>query len=244
MAAADDKTCSGLSRERPGTRWCCKRFKRNELRLGSAICSGSRLTTLSKNIHADPFSSRTFPPRRRGRSGRHSSQGVEGGMRGAVLCRPAASTTTGNVRPSTAIPISDSWIMFVLNAETPANSSTARGALPHHAAAVPQLVAMEHHTATRARRVRSQCRSIDSSRPSHAGAGGDLILSPLLTGGKVRENETIAETATPPLPQHQGHDRSTHLALVARLKNEEPVIGWNRAKPISIVGSRPPPQNF
>src|SRR5713226_2972612 len=130
-------------RERSWHEIVLQTLKRNEIRLVPYV-PDRVLTTLIKNIHADPFFT-TFPTAREEEAVGIVSGPWMGGMRGAVLMHTSGFATLANVLAS---------------------------------------LAMEHHTVTRLDEFEFIAdRSIKQAITTQAQVA--LILSPLLTGGKV-----------------------------------------------------------
>ncbi len=140
-------------RERSWHEIVLQTLKRNEIRLVPYV-PDRVLTTLIKNIHADPFFT-TFPTAREEEAVGIVSGAWMGGLRGAVLMQTSGFATLANVLASLAIPYQIPLIMFVSERGTLAQF--AGDGAPHcHAA----------------RRIRVHRRSIDQTGHHHASAGG------------------------------------------------------------------------
>ena len=129
MAAAEEKTSPQMS-------WpevVLQTLKRNDIRLVPYV-PDRVLTTLIKNIHADPFFT-TFPTAREEEAVGIVSGAWMAGMRGAVLMQTSGFATLANVLASLAIPYQIPLIMFVSERGTLGefNYGPVAG-LPHHAA--------------------------------------------------------------------------------------------------------------
>src|SRR4051812_26792957 len=130
MAAAAEP---GSQQPSDGKAWhevVLQTLKRNDIRLVPYV-PDRVLTTLIKNIHADPFFT-TFPTAREEEAVGIVSGAWMGGMRGAVLMQTSGFATLANVLASLAIPYQIPLIMFVSERGTLANSITASrwGAAP------------------------------------------------------------------------------------------------------------------
>src|ERR1700738_5106106 len=86
-------------------------LKRNDIRLVPYV-PDRVLTTLIKDIHADPFFT-TFPTAREEEAVGIVSGAWMGGMRGAVLMQTSGFATLANVLASLAVPYQIPLIMFV-----------------------------------------------------------------------------------------------------------------------------------
>ena len=86
-------------------------LKRNDIRLVPYV-PDRVLTTLIRNIHADPFFT-TFPTAREEEAVGIVSGAWMGGLRGAVLMQTSGFATLANVLASLAIPYQIPLIMFV-----------------------------------------------------------------------------------------------------------------------------------
>jgi sulfopyruvate decarboxylase alpha subunit len=187
MAAAEGQTSSQSSRERasPERSWhevVLQTLKRNDIRLVPYV-PDRVLTTLIKNIHADPFFT-TFPTAREEEAIGIVSGAWMGGLRGAVLMQTSGFATLANVLASLAIPYQIPLIMFVSERGTLGEFNYGQSLVCRTMRPVLDSLAMEHHTATRLDEFEFIVdRSIKQAITTQAPVA--LILSPLLTGGKV-----------------------------------------------------------
>ena len=107
-----------------------------------------------------------------------------GGMRGAVLMQTSGFATLANVLASLAIPYQIPLIMFVSERGTLGEFNYGQSLVCRTMRPVLDSLAMEHHTATRLDEFEFIVdRSIKQAITTQAPVA--LILSPLLTGGKV-----------------------------------------------------------
>jgi sulfopyruvate decarboxylase alpha subunit len=172
------------SRERSWHEIVLQTLKRNEIRLVPYV-PDRVLTTLIKNIHADPFFT-TFPPAREEEAVGIVSGAWMGGLRGAVLMQTSGFATLANVLASLAIPYQIPLIMFVSERGTLGEFNYGQSLVCRTMRPVLDSLAMEHHTATRLDEFEFIVdRSIKQAITTQAPVA--LILSPLLTGGKVFE---------------------------------------------------------
>ena len=111
MAAAEQQTSSQASHEQNWHGIVLQALKRNEIRLVPYV-PDRVLTTLIKNLHADPFFT-TFPAAREEEAVGIVSGAWMGGMRGAVLMQTSGFATLANVLASLAMPYQIPLILFV-----------------------------------------------------------------------------------------------------------------------------------
>ena len=157
-------------------------LKRNDIRLVPYV-PDRVLTTLIKNIHADPFFT-TFPTAREEEAVGIVAGAWMGGMRGAVLMQTSGFATLANVLASLAIPYQIPLIMFVSERGTLGEFNYGQSLVCRTMRPVLDSLAMEHHTVTRLDEFEFIVdRSIKQAITTQAPVA--LILSPLLTGGKV-----------------------------------------------------------
>ncbi|OIQ69954.1 hypothetical protein GALL_484400 [mine drainage metagenome] len=157
-------------------------LKRNDVRLVPYV-PDRVLTTLIKDIHADPFFI-SFPTAREEEAVGIVSGAWMGGMRGAVLMQTSGFATLPNVLASLAIPYQIPLIMFVSERGTLGEFNYGQSLVCRTMRPVLDSLAMEHHTATRLDEFEFIVdRSIKQAITTQAPVA--LILSPLLTGGKV-----------------------------------------------------------
>jgi sulfopyruvate decarboxylase alpha subunit len=181
MAAAEANTASQSSE----TTWhgvVLQTLKRNDIRLVPYV-PDRVLTNLIKNIHADPFFT-TFPTSREEEAVGIVSGAWMAGMRGAVLMQTSGFATLANVLASLAIPYQIPLIMFVSERGTLGEFNYGQSLVCRTMRPVLDSLAMEHHTCTRLDEFEFIVdRSIKQAITTQAPVA--LILSPLLTGGKV-----------------------------------------------------------
>jgi sulfopyruvate decarboxylase alpha subunit len=189
MAAAEEQTSQQASRENSSHentwhRVVLQTLKRNDIRLVPYI-PDRVLTTLIKDIHADSFFT-TFPTAREEEAVGIVAGAWMGGMRGAVLMQTSGFATLANVLASLAMPYQIPLIMFVSERGTLGEFNYGQSLVCRTVRPVLDSLAMEHHTATRLDEFEFIVdRSIKQSIATQAPVA--LILSPLLTGGKVFE---------------------------------------------------------
>jgi sulfopyruvate decarboxylase alpha subunit len=141
------------------------------------------LTTLIKNIHADPFFT-TFPTAREEEAIGIVSGAWMGGMRGAVLMQTSGFATLPNALASLAMPYQIPLIMLVSERGTLGEFNYGQSLVCRTMRPVLDSLAIEHHTLTRLDETEFIVdRSIKQAIATQAPVA--LILSPLLTGGKV-----------------------------------------------------------
>src|SRR5215470_2795913 len=105
MAIAQERTSPPASQEPKEHTWhgiVLQTLKRNDIRLVPYV-PDRVLTTLIKNLHADPFFT-TFPTAREEEAVGIVSGAWMGGLRGAVLMQTSGFATLANVLASLAIP--------------------------------------------------------------------------------------------------------------------------------------------
>jgi sulfopyruvate decarboxylase alpha subunit len=157
-------------------------LKRNDIRLVPYV-PDRVLTTLISNLHADPFFT-TFPAAREEEAVGIVAGAWMGGLRGAVLMQTSGFATLGNVLASLAAPYQIPLIMFVSERGTLGEFNYGQSLVCRTMRPVLDALAMEHHTATRLDELEFIVdRSIKQAITTQAAVA--LILSPLLTGGKL-----------------------------------------------------------
>jgi sulfopyruvate decarboxylase alpha subunit len=192
MAAAEGQTSLGsldekasqekTSNEKAWHEVVLQALKRNDIRLVPYV-PDRVLTTLIRNIHADPFFT-TFPTAREEEAVGIVSGAWMGGLKGAVLMQTSGFATLANVLASLAIPYQIPLIMFVSERGTLGEFNYGQSLVCRTMRPVLDSLAMEHHTATRLDEFEFIVdRSIKQAITTQAPVA--LILSPLLTGGKV-----------------------------------------------------------
>jgi sulfopyruvate decarboxylase alpha subunit len=157
-------------------------LKLNDVRLVTYV-PDRVLTTLIKNIHADPFFT-AFPTAREEEAVGIVSGAWMGGLRGAVLMQTSGFATLANALASLAIPYQIPLIMFVSERGTLGEFNYGQSLVCRTMRPVLDALAVEHHTATRLDEFEFIVdRSIKQAIATQAPVA--LILSPLLTGGKA-----------------------------------------------------------
>jgi sulfopyruvate decarboxylase alpha subunit len=187
MAAADAQTIVQSSQEKPERAWhevVLQVLKRNDIRLVPYV-PDRVLTALIKNIHADPFFT-AFPAAREEEAVGIVSGAWMGGMRSVVLMQTSGFATLANVMASLALPYQIPLIMFVSERGTLGEFNYGQSLVCRTMRPVLDSLAMEHHTITRLDELEFIAdRSIKQAVTTQAPVA--LILSPLLTGGKVEK---------------------------------------------------------
>ena len=157
-------------------------LKRNDVRIIPYV-PDRVLTTLIKSLHADPFFT-TFATAREEEAVGIVSGAWMGGVRGAVLMQTSGFATLANVLASLAIPYQIPLTMFVSERGTLGEFNYGQSMVCRTMRPVLDSLAMEHHTITRLDELEFIVdRSIKQAVATQAPVA--LILSPLLTGGKV-----------------------------------------------------------
>jgi sulfopyruvate decarboxylase alpha subunit len=177
---------ANAEKQKPSTRaWhevVLQTLKANNIRLVPYV-PDRVLTTLIKNIHADPFFT-AFPTAREEEAIGIVSGAWMGGMRSAVLMQTSGFATLPNVLASLALPYQIPLIMFVSERGTLGEFNYGQSLVCRTMRPVLDSLAIEHHTMTRLDETEFIVdRSIKQAVATQAPVA--LILSPLLTGGKV-----------------------------------------------------------
>ena len=182
MAAAEVQTSPQIAQDNTWHGIVLASLKRNEISLVPYV-PDRVLTTLIKNLHADPYFT-TFPTAREEEAVGIVSGAWMGGRRGAVLMQTSGFATLANVLASLAMPYQIPLIMFVSERGTLGEFNYGQSLVCRTMRPVLDSLAMEHHTATRLDEFEFIVdRSIKQAITTQAPVA--LILSPLLTGGKV-----------------------------------------------------------
>jgi len=143
------------------------------------------LTPLIKSLHADSFFT-TFSTAREEEAVGILSGAWMGGQRGALLMQTSGFATLANVLASLVVPCQIPLIMFVSERGTLGEFNYGQSLVCRTMRPVLDSLAMEHHTMTRLDELEFTVdRSIKQAIATQAPVA--LILSPLLTGGKVFE---------------------------------------------------------
>jgi sulfopyruvate decarboxylase alpha subunit len=159
-------------------------LKRNDIRLVPYV-PDRVLTSLIKNIHADPFFT-CFPTAREEEAVGIVSGAWMAGLKGAVLMQTSGFATLANVLASLAIPYQIPLIMFVSERGTLGEFNWGQSMVCRTMRPVLDSLAMEHHTCTRLDEFEFIVdRSIKQAITTQAPVA--LILSPLLTANRTIE---------------------------------------------------------
>lgn len=157
-------------------------FKANEVRLVTYV-PDRVLTPLIKAIHADPYFTAFVTAREEEAVGIVAGAWM-GGMRGALLMQTSGFATLANVLASLTVPCQIPLIMVVSERGTLGEFNLGQTLVCRTMRPVLDALAMEHHTVTRHDELEFTVdRSIKQAVATQAPVA--LILSPLLTGGKV-----------------------------------------------------------
>jgi sulfopyruvate decarboxylase alpha subunit len=182
MAVAQEKTSAQVSGDRTWHGIVLDTLKRNEVRIVPYV-PDRVLTPLIKSLHADSFFT-TFATAREEEAIGIVSGAWMGGVRGAVLMQTSGFATLANVLASLAVPYQIPLIMFVSERGTLGEFNYGQSLVCRTMRPVLDSLAMEHHTITRLDELEFIVdRSIKQAIATQAAVA--LILSPLLTGGKV-----------------------------------------------------------
>src|SRR3954447_21945676 len=178
MAAAEGQASPGM----PWHDIVQQTLKRNEIRLVTYV-PDRVLTTLIRNVHADSFFTAFATAREEEAVGIVCGAWMAG-VRGAVLMQTSGFATLANALASLAIPYQIPLIMFVSERGTLGEFNYGQSLVCRTMRPVLDSLAMEHHTVTRIEELEFIAdRSIKQALATQAPVA--LILSPLLTGGKV-----------------------------------------------------------
>jgi sulfopyruvate decarboxylase alpha subunit len=157
-------------------------LKRNEVRLVTYV-PDRVLTPLIKGIHGDRFFTAFATAREEEAVGIVAGAWM-GGMRGAVLMQTSGFGTLANVLASLAVPYQIPLIMLVSERGTLGEFNWGQALVCRTMRPVLDSLAVETHTITRLDELEFILdRSIKQAVTTQAPVA--LILSPLLTGGKV-----------------------------------------------------------
>ena len=188
MAVAEAQTkakSSGETASGDTTTWhsiVLQSLKRNDIKLVPYV-PDRVLTPLIKSLHADPYFT-TFATSREEEAVGIVSGAWMGGLRAAVLMQTSGFATLANVLASLAMPYQIPLIMFVSERGTLGEFNYGQSLVCRTMRPVLDSLAIVHHTATRLDEFEFICdRSIKQAIATQAPVA--LILSPLLTGGKV-----------------------------------------------------------
>ena len=190
MAAAEGSTAPSTSRETSWHGIVLQTLKNNDIRLVPYV-PDRVLTALIRNIHADPFFT-AFPTAREEEAVGIVSGAWMGGMRSAVLMQTSGFATLANVMASLAVPYQIPLIMLVSERGTLGEFNYGQSLVCRTMRPVLDSLAMEHHTVTRLDELEFIAdRSIKQAITTQAPVA--LILSPLLTGGKVLDSGKVSD---------------------------------------------------
>lgn len=157
-------------------------LKSNEVRLITYV-PDRVLTPLIKAVHGDSYFTAFATTREEEAVGIVTGAWM-GGMRGAILMQTSGFATIPNVLASLAVPCQIPLIMFVSERGTLGEFNFGQTMVCRTMRPVLDSLAMEHHTVTRHDELEFTVdRSIKQAVATQAPVA--LILSPLLTGGKV-----------------------------------------------------------
>jgi sulfopyruvate decarboxylase alpha subunit len=141
------------------------------------------LASLIKSLHADSFFT-CFPTAREEEAIGIVSGAWMAGMLGAVLMQTSGFATLANVLASLALPYQLPIVMLVSERGTLGEFNSGQALVCRTMRPVLDSLAIEHHTITRLDELEFTIdRSIKQAVATQAPVA--LILSPLLTGGKV-----------------------------------------------------------
>ena len=157
-------------------------LKRNDVKLVTYV-PDKVFTPLIKCLHADS-DFLTFPTAREEEALGIVSGAWMGGRRGAVLMQTSGFGTIPNVLASLVVPYQVPAIMFVSERGTLGEFNLGQALVCRTMRPVLDSLAVEHHTVTRLDEFEFIAdRSIKQAVTTQAPVA--LVLSPLLTGGKV-----------------------------------------------------------
>jgi sulfopyruvate decarboxylase alpha subunit len=157
-------------------------LKANDVRLITYV-PDRVLASLIKSLHADPFFT-CFPTAREEEAIGIVSGAWMGGMLGAVLMQTSGFATLANVLASLVLPYQLPIIMLVSERGTLGEFNYGQALVCRTMRPVLDSLAIEHHTITRHDELEFTIdRSVKQTVATQAPVA--LILSPLLTGGKV-----------------------------------------------------------
>ena len=157
-------------------------FKANGIRLVTYV-PDKVLTPLIGRLHADTTFT-TFPATREEEAVGIVSGAWMGGLLGAVLMQTSGFATLANTLASLAVPYQIPLVMVVSERGTLGEFNLGQAMVCRTMRPVLDSLAMEHHTVTRLDELEFIAdRSIKQAVATQAPVA--LILSPLLTGGKV-----------------------------------------------------------
>jgi len=157
-------------------------FKRNDVRLATYV-PDRVLTPLIHGVSDDPFFT-AFPATREEEAVGIACGAWMGGMRGVVLMQTSGFATLANVLASLAVPYQIPLLMVISERGTLGEFNVGQVMVCRTMRPALDAMGIEHHTITRLDELEFVAdRSIKQAVATQAPAA--LILSPLLTGGKV-----------------------------------------------------------
>lgn len=163
-------------------------LKRNDVKLVTYV-PDRVLTPLIAKIDADPFFTAFATTREEEAIGIIAGAWM-GGMRGTLLMQTSGFATLANVLASLVVPSQIPAIMFVSERGTLGEFNLGQALVCRTMRPVLDSLAMEHRTITRLDELDFIVdRSIKQAVATQAPVA--LILSPLLTGGKVFKSEKV-----------------------------------------------------
>ena len=248
MATAEGQTSPKVLSEKADTKdWhevVLQTLKRNDIRLVPYV-PDRVLTKLIRDIHADPFFT-TFPTAREEEAVGIVAGAWMGGMRGAVLMQTSGFATLANVLASLAMPYQIPLIMFVSERGTLGEFNYGQSLVCRTMRPVLELAGDGAPYRDPARRIRIHRRSIDQAGHHNAGAGSaDPVAA-------VDRRQSVRQVSDRMSSQESAPTRNTKVMnrfdltsrLVAKLKNEEAVIGGIGNTNFDLWAAGHRPQNF
>jgi sulfopyruvate decarboxylase alpha subunit len=168
--------------ERSWNRIVCDVLKRHEVRLATYV-PDNVLNPLIRDIHADPYFT-SFSATREEEAVGIVSGSVMAGMRGIVLMQTSGFATLANVLASLPVVFQIPVILMVSERGTLGEFNLGQAAVARTMRPTLDALGMEHHTLSRLDEAEFIVdRTLRQAYATRAPAC--LILSPLLTGGKV-----------------------------------------------------------
>jgi sulfopyruvate decarboxylase alpha subunit len=168
--------------ERSWNRIVCDVLKRHEVRLATYV-PDNVLNPLIRDIHADTYFS-SFSATREEEAVGIVSGSVMAGMRGIVLMQTSGFATLANVLASLPVVFQIPVILMVSERGTLGEFNLGQAAVARTMRPTLDALGMEHHTLSRLDEAEFIVdRTLRQAYATRAPAC--LILSPLLTGGKV-----------------------------------------------------------
>ncbi len=157
-------------------------LKANDVRLVTYV-PDNVLKPLIAGVHADPFFT-TFPTTREEEALGIVAGAWMGGMRGILLMQTSGFATLANVLASLAVAFQIPVLMMVSERGTLGEFNLGQALVARTMRPVLNALAVENHTITRLDELEFTVdRSVKQANATRAPVA--LILSPLLTGGKV-----------------------------------------------------------